>query len=94
MDRNKIADRLRFLRKEKKVTTEQMAKELGFSRATITNYENGHRIPDRKNMKLIADYFNTTVDDIFFTQQWVVLAYRTRQKDTNKLNEQKNTYYQ
>lgn len=65
-----IADRLRALRNEKNVTTEKMAIDLGMSRATITNYENGHRVPDRKNMKLIADYFNKTVDEIFFTNHW------------------------
>lgn len=67
MDKKVIADRLRELRNKKNITTTQMSIKTGVSRTAITNYENGHRVPDREKMKILADFFDTTVDAIFFT---------------------------
>lgn len=67
VDKTVIADRLRNLRSKKNITTTQMSNETGISRTAITNYENGHRIPDREKMKILADFFDSTVDAIFFT---------------------------
>lgn len=43
-----------------------MAADLGLSYHTISSYEEGVRIPRDEIKKQIAEYFNTTVQDIFF----------------------------
>ena len=43
-----------------------MAADLGLSYHTIASYEEGVRIPRDEIKKQIAEYFNTTVQDIFF----------------------------
>ena len=56
-----ISDKLRRLRKERKLTLEQLADAVGTSRQTIHRYENGtiSNIPPEK-IVLLADALNTT----------------------------------
>lgn len=64
MDREKFARRLRELRGER--TQEKVAKDLDIAQSSYAMYENGQRIPsDEKKIKL-AEYYDTTVQDIFF----------------------------
>lgn len=55
-------DRLIQLRKNKKLTQEQMAEKIGIHRGTYANYERGHRQPDYDTLLKIADFFEVTVD--------------------------------
>lgn len=64
MDSNKIAERLRELRgyKPRRV----VAGDLGISESALTAYESGLRVPrDEVKIKL-ADYYDTSVETIFF----------------------------
>jgi len=45
MDYQEFGKKLAFLRKEQKISQEQLSKDLGISRATISAFENG-RSPD------------------------------------------------
>ncbi|MCL2862242.1 MAG: helix-turn-helix domain-containing protein [Firmicutes bacterium] len=54
--------RLRELREEKNLTQLQLAKELGFSRNTISQYETGTREPDIKTIKKLCDFFDVSAD--------------------------------
>lgn len=59
-----IGERLRALRGE--TTRAELAEALGVSVSAITMYESGDRIP-RDEIKLkIANYFNASVEQIFF----------------------------
>lgn len=53
-------ERLKLLRGDK--TQEYIANHIGIPRATYRNYEAGTREPDLNTLKLIADYFEVTVD--------------------------------
>ncbi|WP_217609020.1 helix-turn-helix domain-containing protein [Bacillus sp. GbtcB10] len=55
-------DRLIQLRKNKKLTQEQMAEKIGIHRGTYANYERGHRQPDYDTLLKIADFFEVSVD--------------------------------
>lgn len=55
-------DRLIQLRKNKKLTQEQMAEKIGIHRGTYANYERGHRQPDYDTLLKIADFFDVTTD--------------------------------
>lgn len=56
-----FAERLKLLRKEKQITIEQLANDLGSAKSTISRYENG-REPKADILQLIANYFNVSVD--------------------------------
>ena len=55
---------LRLLRKRKKLTQEDLAKELKSTRSTINNYENGIA-PSLENLALMSEYFGISMDMLF-----------------------------
>lgn len=55
-------ERLKILRKEKKVTQGEIAKFLGIARTTYANYEQGTRQVDNKTLNKLADFFNVSTD--------------------------------
>lgn len=67
MKPEKIALNLIALREKKGVTQAEVASALGLTRAAISQYESGSRIPADEIKIKIADYFGTTVQDIFYT---------------------------
>jgi len=54
--------RLKELRSSKKLTLEQLGKELGVIKQTIGHWESGIRLPNLEMTVAIADYFNVSVD--------------------------------
>ncbi len=56
-----FSEKLKKLRKERKVTQEQLASIIGVERSSIGKYETGTQ-PSTDIMKRIADYFGVTVD--------------------------------
>lgn len=54
--------RLKNLRKEKKLSQQQVADFLCVSNQTYSNYETGAREPDNENLKKLADFFNVSTD--------------------------------
>lgn len=54
--------RLRFLRKQKKMTQAKLAKYLSLGESTISFYESGKRTPDFDLLRKIAAYFNVSTD--------------------------------
>jgi SOS-response transcriptional repressor LexA len=76
-----VAKTLKTLRKEKGLTQEQLAKELGLSTSAIIGYENGKREPNFEAMTKIEKYFKVSSqylkgesayrnisEDMFFTK--------------------------
>ena len=58
----KLTERLLTLRKEGRLTQEDVAKELGISLKSYCRYERGERLPDAEILALIADFYNVTLD--------------------------------
>ena len=62
----KIPEKLRALRKEKKVTQQGMADYLGIKLRSYQyyeqDYENGGHRPDYETLVALADYFGVTTD--------------------------------
>lgn len=54
--------RLKDLRKEKGITIEKLAIDLGSAKSTISRYENGLRDPKKDFLEMLSDYFNVSVD--------------------------------
>lgn len=66
MDAKKISETLRLLRGDK--TLETVSKETGLTVSALSNYENGIRIPRDEVKITIANYYNKSVEEIFFSQ--------------------------
>lgn len=61
-----IGDKLKFLREEKGLSVEELAKELDLTRQAVYNYENNMRVPRDEIKVKIAKYFKRSVEEIFF----------------------------
>lgn len=56
----KIADNIKYLRKEKGLTQKQMGEQLNIPFRTIMNWERGVREPSSQNMVALENYFNVS----------------------------------
>lgn len=56
--RQTFADRLRNLREKANLTQSELAKQLGYSRASISYYEHSERVPDIVFLMAVSDFFN------------------------------------
>jgi transcriptional regulator with XRE-family HTH domain len=54
----------RQIRKDKKLTTENVAKKAGIHRVTLSVWESGKRIPSEKHIRLLAYVLNIPLSDI------------------------------
>lgn len=68
MDAKAIGQKLKDLRTQRNESQEEVAKNVGISRSAIENYERGTRIPRDRTKRDLADYFDKSVEDIFFAK--------------------------
>ncbi len=66
---NIFKEKLKILRKEKRVGQVELAKELGVSKGTISLWENGLREPTMSSLIRIAKYFDVSVDFLIGTTE-------------------------
>ena len=59
-----LPENLKKMRDYKGLTQEEVSKDLNMNRATYAHYETGRREPDVSTLKLLADYFNVTTDEL------------------------------
>ena len=64
MDREQIGKKLRNLRGEKTIQT--VSDETGIGWSTLCMYELGQRLPSDDKKVILANYYNTTVQELFF----------------------------
>lgn len=66
MNKAKIGQFLRALRKEKNLTQDQLSAEFGciYSVAAISKWEKGLSVPNIDDLKKLAKYYNVSVDEI------------------------------
>lgn len=57
-----INERIKEQRLLKDINQPQLAKILNVSKQTVSNWENGNRIPDVTTLSNLADFFGCTVD--------------------------------
>ena len=60
-----LAENLRLLRKNFKLTQQEVADILGIDRSTYTFYEAGKSTPSKENIVKLCDIFNVTVGYLF-----------------------------
>lgn len=54
--------RLKELRKQRNITQLKLAMDLHMNQNTISRYENGEREAGYKELIMLADYFNVSID--------------------------------
>ena len=64
MDPKKIGSFLRELRKEQRITQEDLAEKLNVSSRTISRWETGSNMPDISLLIEIADFFDVSIPEI------------------------------
>ena len=60
----KFGQKLRFLRKQKKLTLQQIADTWGISRSSVSGWESGDSRPDQDKLPALARLLGVTVDDL------------------------------
>lgn len=69
-----FSKRLAALMKERNITQEELAHELGIKRQTVSLYKNGQSTPDAAQLKNIATFFDVSAD-------WLLGLTNTRSQD-------------
>ena len=57
-----FGERLKYIRKNRKLTQKQLAECIGLTRQAIAAYESGIREPNFEILLKIADYFKVSID--------------------------------
>ncbi len=60
----KIAENIRFFRKQAGLTQEELAARFGSRKTLISNYEIGRNTPDIETLWALADIFDITIDEL------------------------------
>ena len=66
MDQIKIGTFLKLLRKEKNLTQEQLAEQLGVSNRTVSRWENGNNMPDISLLSEIAEFYDVSIPELIY----------------------------
>lgn len=61
-----LGNNIAKLRKERKITQQELAEALGIKRTSLSHIETGFYTPSAKTMKKISDYLQVPLGDIFF----------------------------
>ena len=64
MNRDKISEKMRSLRKEKKLTQKELAEKLYVTPSTVSKWENGVAMPDIYTVTSMADAFGVSVTEL------------------------------
>lgn len=62
MNTNDLANRLKFLRAKANYTQSYVCSKIHLSRSSYSNYENGLRVPPLDILKLLAEFYDTSLD--------------------------------
>ena len=64
-----IGSTIKYLRREKDITQEQLAEYLGITSRAISQWECERTVPDVYMLPIIADYFNVSIDYLFHSDK-------------------------
>lgn len=59
---SKLADHLKYLRKQRDWTQEEVAQYLNMSRSQISKWENGEMLPDIESLAKLSDLYGVSID--------------------------------
>lgn len=65
----KFGEKLKSIRKQAKMSQEQLAEKLGVSRQAVTKWETDAGIPDIENVMAISALFDISIDELFSNEK-------------------------
>ena len=80
MDLNKIGLFIKELRKEKKMSQQQLADKIPIDRTGLSRWENGDVLPPVDKMKLLCEIFDISVDELLSGERSTIINKSTHQK--------------
>ena len=89
MNQVKIGKFIQELRKEKKLTQEDVAKRLGVTDRAISKWENGRGLPDYSLLKPLCELFDISVNELLSGKHILEKDYK-RVSDENIVNSLNN----
>ncbi len=75
-----LAEKISFARKEKGLTQEQLASQLGVSRSAIAKWESGKGLPDIENIVVLSEVFGKSTD--FFLKEKLEALSDAKEEET------------
>ena len=72
MDQIKIGKFIAELRKEKKLTQEELAVLLGVSNKSVSRWENGETTPNVETLKLLSRFFDVSINTLLGTPRQLI----------------------
>lgn len=86
-------ERIKQLRKAKKLTQEELGKIVNVTKVSISGYENGNRSPDTDTLQKLADILDTTTDYLLGrSDNPIIVKYKTNDDEQKpKLTEEQQT---
>lgn len=80
-----IAENIKRLRREKKMTQQELADKINVQRTSISKYEKGVTTPSLSQLKKIADVFNVDVNELFGNENiHVKIGYTPEEEEEEK----------
>lgn len=80
-------EKLQELRKQKKLTQEELSEVLFVSRTAISKWESGRGYPSIDSLKAIAEYFGITIDELLSNRELVCIAEKDSHKKTQHMRD-------
>lgn len=71
-----FCEKLQKLRSDEGLTQEELAEKLFVSRTAISKWESGRGYPSIDSLKVIANHFHVTIDELIGPEEIVTLASR------------------
>ena len=82
-----FCQKLQYLRKQKGITQEELARALYVSRTAVSKWESGRGYPSIDSLKAIAAYFCITVDELLSGEQVLCIAENDNKQSKSRLND-------
>ncbi|PER25391.1 helix-turn-helix domain-containing protein [Bacillus cereus] len=80
-----FGNRVRYIRKQKNITQEKLAKKLDFSHASAISFiENGKRRLDAEKIPTLANALGVSIDELFFAQNVVKMTTEEMEEKENE----------
>lgn len=85
-----FSERLKTLRKEKKLTQKELAEQIGIKQNSYSDWETGKNEPSLENLIKLADLLEVSIDWLFGREQMKVKKRSPAQLLDNEKNIEKN----
>lgn len=82
----KFSEKLKKLRADSDISQEELAEKVHVSRVAVSKWETGRGYPNIDSLQLIAKVFNTTIDDLLSSSEFIDIAKEEKNKFSGVLN--------